>query len=82
MKLLPNDIITSQDLVNLTTALATAVQVGILQRQHAEGVLKKALDLSGFNTEKPVVRKNEQTVVETTIEEKTESYFVPQQTVK
>lgn len=69
---------TSQDLVNISAALATAIQSGFLQRQHAEGVMKKALDLSGYNTPKPerkIEQANKQAeqpvIVETTIEEET-----------
>lgn len=67
---------TSQDLVNVSAALATAVQGGFLPRQHAEGVIKKTLDLSGYNTPKPekkIEQVNKQAeqpiVVETIIEE-------------
>ena len=60
---------TSQDLVNVSAALATAVQNGFFQRQHAEGVIKKVLDMSGYNTPKPE-KKVEIVEVKTDIQDK------------
>lgn len=66
----PDGVILSQDLVNVSAALATAVQSGFLQRQHAEGVMKKALDLSGYNTPKPEKKASVVETVEEVVTEK------------
>lgn len=44
---------TSQDLLNLISALNAAVTTNFLSYNHAKGIFLKALDESGFNTEKP-----------------------------
>lgn len=69
----PSSIPTSQDLVNVSAALATAVQSGFFQRQHAEGIMKKALDLSGYNTPKPEKKQQVDSVVTEGSEETTVS---------
>ena len=44
---------TSQDLLNLVSALNLATQMGYIDRNHARGIFMKALDESDFNTPKP-----------------------------
>ena len=48
---------TSGDLLNLVNTLATAVGIRIMSAEHAKSVFLSALDKSGYNTEKPMVRK-------------------------
>ena len=48
---------TSADLLQLVNALATAVGVRIMSAEHAKSVFLNALDRSGYNTDKPMVKK-------------------------
>lgn len=60
---------TLNDLDILVRTLAMAISNGLIERDHAKGVFKKVLDLSGFNTTRPIKKADSvMTVVEETIE--------------
>ena len=52
-----NQTLSITDLLNLITSLGTAVNLGLMSREHAKNVWMKALDSSGYNTEKPETKK-------------------------